>query len=128
MLSNKNNILIVDDEAPIMLALSDEFKNQGFNVFQAINGEEGLKMALQHNPDFIILDIMMPIMDGFTMLKQLRKDSWGKNALVLVLTNLDSNDHATEALENFAYDYLIKSDYSIENIVKLVKEKLNSHA
>ena len=70
-------ILIVDDEPALLTALVDKFTRAGYTVGIAENGKEGLKLALKNRPDLILLDIIMPVMDGITMLYKLRKDSWG---------------------------------------------------
>ena len=73
-------ILIVEDEAPLRNAISDILSFEGFTVFQAKNGQEGLDAALLEHPDLILLDLMMPVMDGLTMLEKLRQDqAYGKN-------------------------------------------------
>ena len=117
-------LLIVEDEQMLLKALSAKFTKENFKVSVALNGEEGLKKALKERPDLILLDIVMPVMDGMTMLKHLRKDKWGKNAQVIVLTNL-SDGTVAEALENNVYDYLLKADWNISDVVKKVRERLN---
>jgi DNA-binding response OmpR family regulator len=116
-------LLIVEDERTILNALSLKFEKENFKVSTARNGEEGLKMALKTKPDLILLDIVMPVMDGMTMLKHLRKDKWGKTAQVIVLTNL-SDSTVAEALENNVYDYLLKADWNISDVVRKVRERL----
>ncbi len=78
MEAKKNKILIVEDEATICNALRDKLAGAGFLVLAAKNGEEGLKAALKERPDMILLDILMPKMDGLAMLKQLRENAWGE--------------------------------------------------
>lgn len=115
---------IVEDEVSLLEVLSDKFVKEGFNVLQAKNGDEGLKVALAEHPDIILLDIIMPVMDGMTMLKKLREDSWGKDAKVIILTNLSDNEKTAQALDGGSDDYLVKSDWKIEDVVKKVEEKL----
>ena len=88
------------------------------------NGEEGLKAVFQERPDLILLDIVMPKMDGLTMLKELRKDGWGKTAKVIILTNLSDNQKVADAMENDTYEYIVKTDWKISDIIAKVKEKL----
>lgn len=118
-------ILIVEDERPLLKALSEKFNNEGFEVLKAGDGKEGLDMALTKEPDIILLDIVMPVMDGISMLKNLRRDNSGKDIPVIILTNLSDAEHTADALENKAYDFLVKSDWKLEDVVKKVKEKLN---
>jgi DNA-binding response OmpR family regulator len=123
-LTQKNKVLVVDDEAAIVRALSDKLIREGFEVVQATNGEEGLQVAYEHRPALILLDILMPKMDGLTMLKKLREDPWGKYVPVIVLTSLDSDEKAMEAVNDLAYDYLLKKETNIEDIIGIIKEKL----
>jgi len=120
----KKKILIVDDEAPLSKVLKDKFESTGFEVLTAKNGEEGLMKAVTQKPDLILLDIVMPRLDGMTMLKKLREDEWGKGVEVILLTNLSDNDKVRQALKNNVYYYLIKSNWKLEDLVIKVKEKL----
>ena len=116
-------ILIVEDEKGLRLPLPTVLKNEGFNVLEANNGEEGLQMALETHPDLMIIDIVMPVLDGISMLKKLREDPWGKNAEALLLTNLPYDKKAQEAFEQGVFEYLVKSDWSIPAILGKVKER-----
>jgi len=116
-------ILIVEDEKGLRLPLVTVLKNEGFNVLEANNGEEGLQMALETHPDLMIIDIVMPVLDGISMLKKLREDPWGKNAEALLLTNLPYDKKAQEAFEQGVFEYLVKSDWSIPAILGKVKER-----
>lgn len=118
-------ILIVEDEAPLRNAVSDILTFEGFEVFQAKNGQEGLDTALKEHPDLILLDLMMPIMDGLTMLEKLRQDAeFGKSAAVILLTNINDPDKVAMATEAGSYDFLVKSDWNIEDVVKKIKGRL----
>ena len=70
----KKTILIIEDEKTLREPLKEELQENGFKVLEAENGESGLKSALEHHPDLILLDTVMPIMDGITMLKELKKE------------------------------------------------------
>ena len=124
MIDQKKTVLIVEDEAPMQLALNDILVFEGFSVLEAKNGEEGLEMALKEHPDLILLDILMPQMNGLVMLKKLREDEWGKKAEVIILTNYDEKEYVATALENNTYDYFIKTDIKITEVIKKIKEKL----
>jgi len=117
-------ILIVEDEEPMLRSLSDKFSDEGFDVVVAKDGEEALEVALTTAPDIILLDIILPKMDGMTMLKKLREDEKGANVPVILLTNLDYSVGVAKAIESGAYDYLVKTDWSLEDVVNKVKEKL----
>ncbi len=117
-------ILVVEDEKFMLEALSDKLKKEGFKVLQAKNGQQGLETALRKHPDLILLDIVMPKVDGLTMLKNLRKDEWGKEAIVILLTNLNSTEKIAEAVGEGMHEYLIKSDWLLSGVVNKVKERL----
>jgi DNA-binding response OmpR family regulator len=118
-------ILIIEDEAPLRSAVADILSFEGFTVFQAKNGQEGLDMALKEHPDLILLDLMMPVMDGLTMLEKLRQDKdWGSKAAVILLTNINDPEKVAMATEAGSYDFLVKSDWNIEDVVRKVKLRL----
>jgi DNA-binding response OmpR family regulator len=117
-------ILIVEDEASLVKALFDVIKKEGYEVETAENGQTGLVLALKSHPDLILLDIIMPVMDGMTMLRKLRQDAWGKDAKVILLTNLSGVEKMTESSAEGVHDYLIKSDWSLDDIIKKIKTKL----
>ena len=117
-------ILIVDDEAPLMTVLVERFNQEGFEVIVAKNGQEGLDNALKSHPDMILLDIIMPVMDGMTMLSELRKDSWGATANVIFLSNLSEPERIDQSINYGVRDYLVKCDWTLEDIVKKVRERL----
>ena len=124
MKRTKYTVLIVEDETSLRIALKIKLTKEGYQVLEAENGKEGLGIATSKHPDLILLDLIMPVMDGMTMLEELRKDSWGKSAKVIVLTNLSDSNKAVEAAEKGTYDYLIKSDWKIEDLVGKVDECL----
>ncbi len=124
MSTQNKKILIVEDEKPLREAIFDKFNREGFQTFQGKDGEEGLKIALKEHPDIILLDIIMPHVDGLSMLKTLRKDEWGKNAQVLLLTNLNDAEYVATAMESGVFDFLVKSDWKLDDLVIRVKEKL----
>ena len=117
-------ILIVEDEEPLQKILSDCLKREGFKILSAYDGKEGLRLAMKEHPDIILLDIIMPVMDGITMLEELRKKEKDNHIPVIVLTNLSSNDRAARGRGQGVYDYLIKTDWKLEDLVKKVKQKL----
>ncbi len=124
MFTLSKKILIVEDEQDIRQTLVDKFTDEGFDVFNAENGKKGLELALKEHPDLILLDIIMPVMDGITMAEKMREDKWGKNVSIIMLTNLSDVEKVSKVLESGVYEYLIKSDWKIADLVKRVKEKL----
>ncbi len=123
----KTKILIVEDEAVICKAYADELRDENFLVLTAMNGRDGLELAFREKPDFILLDILMPIMDGLTMMDKLReKDLYGKNVPIILLTNLSaSEDKIIKAItKNEPAYYLVKSDWNLSDVVEKIKERL----
>lgn len=122
----QKTILIVEDERPLLNIMSKRFEDEGFRVVQASNGAEGLERALSNHPDMILLDIIMPVMDGLAMLKKLREDDWGKDVTVMTLTNLSEPMSVAECLEQNVHDYLVKTDWRLQDVVQKVHERLNT--
>ncbi len=120
----KKTILIIEDEAPLRDALVSKLNLEGFFTFEAKNGEEGLAIALDKCPDLILLDIIMPKMDGITLLRNLRQNEKCKKTEVIMLTNLDDMNKVAEAVEQDSSEYLVKSNIKIEDVVLKVRAKL----
>lgn len=118
-------LLLIEDDNILLGMYQKLLSNHGYVVHTAENGEEGLKKSQQEHPDLILLDLMMPKMNGITMLKALRRDDWGKNAKVIILTNLNPNDDILlEVIDNHPTYYLIKSNTTAEQVLGKVKEIL----
>ncbi|MFM2414951.1 MAG: hypothetical protein RI911_644 [Candidatus Parcubacteria bacterium] len=120
----QKRILLVEDEPAIARAMADKLTTEGFVVIQARDGEDGLAQAIKEHPDLILLDVVMPKMDGMTMLTNLRKDDWGKSAKVIFLTNLSEMEAVQKATELGVFDYIVKSDWKLSDVVHKVREKL----
>ncbi len=121
-------ILIVDDEEIVCKAYGGELKKNGFAVLVASNGQDGLDLALREKPDLILLDILMPVLDGLAMMDKLREaNSYGKNVPIILLTNLSSNEERIIAAvtKNEPAYYLLKSDWNVSQIIEKIKERLN---
>jgi len=124
MTIKEKTILIVDDERSLREAIVEKFSREGFKVVEAKNGEEGIKVAFSEKPDIILLDIIMPVMDGMSMLKKLREDAWGKDVKVIMLTNLSDTEKIAEAVAQGSFGYFVKADWKIEDLVTKVREQL----
>jgi DNA-binding response OmpR family regulator len=120
---NPKKILIVEDEKMLADALELKFKHEGFTVLKADNGQTGLNLVTSDKPDIILLDLMMPVMDGKTMLKKVREIPEFKYLPVIVLTNAGDVDSIRETKTFYdANEFLIKSNVSPEDIVKAVRD------
>lgn len=120
----ESKILIIDDEKNLRESLYTALTAAGFSVTQAPDGSSGLEAAFKVKPDLILLDISMPIMNGHQTLSELRKDPWGKNVPVILLTNFDDATNITQGIELNSDDYIIKSNTSLSAIVTKVKQRL----
>lgn len=114
-------VLIVEDDEDMREALVDKFSGSGFEVDMAGDGVEGLEKALKDHPDLIILDIIMPRMDGVEVLKKLREDNWGRFVSVIILTNLNDNVKLAQCLEIGVDEYILKSEWKLKDLVVKAK-------
>lgn len=124
----KIKILIVEDEVIINKTYTEELQDEGFLVLTATNGRDGLELALSEKPDLILLDILMPIMDGLTMMDKLRStDLYGKNVPIILLTNMSSSEEKimTAIIKNEPAYYLVKSDWNLSGVVEKIRERLS---
>jgi|SRR3989344_5992394 len=127
--NKKNKILIVEDEADLRNAYSEALSSKECEVITAANGQEGLEAARKNAPDLILLDILMPVMDGLAMLQKLRQgDEHLKKVPVILLTNLSANseDVIKKVAETEPVYYIVKTSFSLKQIVDKVKEFLPS--
>ena len=122
--AQKHTVLLVEDEEAMALPLSETLKRAGYEVYMAGDGQAGLKLALEKHPDIILTDLRMPRMDGMEMIREIRKDAWGKNAEVIILTNVSDVTTLGEAMSEGTYFYMIKSDSSMQDILEKVKSRL----
>ncbi len=121
---NAKKVLIIEDEQDLREALKTVISYENFETYSAADGEEGLRLALEVKPDLILLDLMMPKIDGLGVLRALREDPWGKNVRVIVMTALDDLEKVAEVVEFGGTEYIVKSNISLGAVVAKVKEKL----
>lgn len=114
-------VLVIEDEPDIREAMAEAVAEAGFTVLTAENGEVGLSTALTKKPDLILLDIIMPILDGHEVLKKLRQDPWGQNVKVIMLTAMDDIQSIARAHEGNITDYIVKAHSSLNDIVSKVR-------
>lgn len=120
----KIKVLITEDD-PLMSRMYQKiFTFEGYEVIMAGNGEEGLEKAKQEKPTIILLDVMMPKMNGLEMLEKLKLDPASKSIPVIMLTNLAGEKDAEFALSKGAVKYIVKSEYEPKQVVDMVKEIL----
>lgn len=124
MAEKKQKVLLVEDDKMIIDMYTLKFTQEGYDVMQAENGKDGLDMAKKSNPDIVLLDIILPQMDGFTVLKALKADDKTKEIPVVLLTNLGQDGDVKKGLELGAVDYLIKANFTPSQVVDKVKSLL----
>ena len=117
-------ILFVEDESALQKTFGDVLVQEGYKVVSALDGEMGLKMAKTEKPDLILLDLILPKMHGFEVLKELKEDETTKDIPIIVLTNLESMGDVEKALELGATTYLVKASYTLEEVVTKIKKAL----
>ncbi|MCK9578925.1 MAG: response regulator [Methanoregula sp.] len=118
-------ILLVEDDNFLLGMYADKFRAEGFEAHIADNGAKGLRLAKEKSPDVILLDVMLPKMDGFEMLRELQKDAATKNIPVILLTNLSQKDEVKKGLMLGAKDFLIKAHFMPQEVVEKVKTVLS---
>jgi two-component system response regulator VicR len=116
----EKRILIIDDEKPIVDILKFNLKKDGYSTMEAYDGQEGLDMALRHSPDLILLDVMLPKMDGFSVCKKIREKS---STPILMLTAKEEEVDKVLGLELGADDYITKP-FSVRELMARVKANI----
>ena len=128
---NHTTILVIEDEKDILELISFNLKKDGFKVITSINGEEGLEKTTLHNPDLILLDIMLPGINGFQVCSSIRKSKNTKYIPVIILTALGDEKNIVKGLEKGADDYITKPFSNkvllarIKNVLKRNKRRTN---
>src|SRR3989344_655475 len=114
-------ILFVEDDETLHRMYKTFLQNRGYVVTSAYDGVKGLQKALSEHPDIILLDIRMPKMDGMTLLSKLREDAWGKDAKVIILTNLEASDEIMKGIvADRPHYYLIKSNVKPKTVLEYI--------
>ncbi|MBI3633290.1 MAG: response regulator [Candidatus Vogelbacteria bacterium] len=125
-MEKQKTILVADDEKSIRDPIVEILRQNNFLTLEAVNGKEAVDATLSKHPDLILLDIIMPVMDGMVAFKKIREDTWGKNVPVIILTNLSATEEKLiqDMVACKPNHYLIKSDWNLSEVVKKVEEIL----
>lgn len=118
-------VLLVDDDEAIITVFSTALKKEGFEVANASNGKEGIEKAKSEAPDLILLDQVMPDMQGNEVLKDLKMDEKTKNIPVVILSNFSQEELVKQAINEGAADYIFKYQAATSDVVGKVKQILN---
>ena len=130
MNNGEEKILVVEDETSLRNVLRDKLIKENFRVYEAKNGEEGLSLAIREDPQLILVDIMMPKMNGLLMLEKIHQSGYCKDTHFIILTNLNNTEEVAEAMKianemgSKSFEYFIKSNIKLEDIVQKIREKL----
>lgn len=115
---------VIEDDQDLQYIYKLKLEREGFQVQTASDGAEGLEVIQLFQPDIILLDLMMPVMNGTEMLARLRSEEWGSDARVIILTNI-SKDEAPQALRFLHVDrYIVKAHHTPAQVISIVKEIL----
>ena len=119
-----SKVAIVEDDQAISQMYRIKFEAEGYRVETAANGKLGLALIESMRPDIILLDLMMPVMNGDEMLKQLRATSWGKNIKVIILTNVGEQE-APDGLDKLEVRrFIVKAEMTPRQVAEMVKAEL----
>ncbi len=125
MPKEKIKILLVEDDSFLLGMYAAKFELEGYKVTMAEDGEKAIRAALKEPPDIILLDIILPKLNGFDVLKQLKAESSTSKIPVILLTNLSQRDEVEQGLKMGAIDYLIKAHFMPSEVVEKIKKILN---
>ena len=117
-------VLIVEDEQSMQRALKSKLEHAGYAVHTAVDGEEALASLRGTKPDLVLLDLIMPKVDGISVLRQMKADDGLRSVPVVILTNLSSGDKVAEAMQLGTFDFLVKANYSLDDVLKKVADRL----
>lgn len=117
-------IAIIEDEPSIQELYKIKFQSEGYDVSVAINGVDGLELIKKIRPDIVLLDLLMPQMNGDELLAEIRKEQWGKELKVIILTNV-SKEEAPDTLKGLGIRrYIVKAEMTTQEVADIVKEEL----
>ena len=124
MPEGKKKILVVEDDPMISSMYKTKFEAEGFEVLVAENGVIGLELAKKEKPDIIMLDVILPQLDGFSVLDQIKKDNAIKDTPVIMLTNLGTDEDKKKGEAMGALDYLVKASLTPGQVSEKIKKVL----
>jgi DNA-binding response OmpR family regulator len=123
----KTRVLVIEDDRFLQKILLMKFVAEGFVVQGSSDGEDGLKQMLAEPPDLVVLDLILPKMNGFEVLTEMKTNSITKNIPVVILSNLGQEEDIRRVMELGALEFLVKSNHSIMEVVGKVKEVYAKH-
>ncbi|MBP9802482.1 response regulator [Patescibacteria group bacterium] len=124
MSETRAKILLIEDEEMLANMYEVKFQNEGFEITKALDGASGLELAKSIQPDLVLLDVIMPKMDGFSVLKSIREDASIKDLPVILLTNLGQDEDVQKGKELGVVGYLVKANVTPAEVVEAAKREL----
>lgn len=124
MPEKKFKIVLIEDEEMLSNMYEAKFTKEGFEIKKALDGESGLQLIQANKPDLVLLDIIMPKLDGFSVLRKIKEDPKTKNIPVILLTNLGQDEDIKKGNALGAKGYLVKANLTPAQVVDKVKEYL----
>jgi DNA-binding response OmpR family regulator len=121
MTTSPKKILIVEDDVFLNELMAKKLIEEGFDVIKAANGEEGLELTRQEKPDLILLDLILPGVDGFEILEKMKDDPEMSSIPVIILSNLGQREDIERGFDLGADDYLIKAHFTPDEIIERVR-------
>jgi CheY-like chemotaxis protein len=118
-------VLLAEDDRILRKAGETTLRRKGYAVIPAVDGEDALAKALAHKPDLILLDVMMPKMQGFDVLARLKSDASTRDIPVIMLSNLEQESDIQRSIDGGACSYLVKSNVHLDELAERVAEALN---
>ncbi len=125
MSNSKEKILIVEDDKFLRELISRKLAGRGYEVETAVDGEDGFKKLKKIKPDVVLLDLILPGIDGFEVLSRVKKEKEVENIPIIILSNLGQREDIERGLNLGAIDYLIKAHFTPQEIIEKVKEVLS---
>lgn len=120
------SVLIVEDEQSMQRALKSKLSHGGYDVTAVADGEEAMNVLKTLTPQLVLLDLIMPRIDGISVLRQMKADERLRSVPVIILTNLSSGDKVAEAMQLGTFDFLVKANYSLDDVLKKVTERIGA--
>jgi DNA-binding response OmpR family regulator len=125
MSDSMKKIIVADDEQFITTAYTDGLQRAGFEVIAAHNGEEAYDLISKEKPDLVLLDLIMPKLNGFEVLKKVKSESELQNIPIVILSNLSQETDEVEAKKMGATDFIVKSDISLQDLITRINQLLS---
>ena len=123
-METKKTILVIEDDKFLRELISRKLIGEGFDVLEAVDGEEGIKKIKEGKPDLVLLDLILPSIDGFEILTRVRDDPEVSSIPVIILSNLGQREEVEKGLKLGAIDYLIKAHFTPGEIIEKIKNVL----